>query len=85
VIDLGLAQDSDHYDARHRQIFDLHQRDKLVKRVLGHSDGSVTAIYNHYAYVSEMRRVLEIWANDLIARPTPLQNSSAPTDISQAA
>ena len=27
------------------------QGDKLVKRVLGHSDGSVTAIYNRYAYV----------------------------------
>lgn len=39
--------------------------DKLVKRVLGHSDGSVTAIYNRYAYVREMRRVLEKWANDL--------------------
>ncbi len=61
------------------------QGDKLVKRVLGHSDGSVTAIYNRYAYVREMRRVLEIWANDLIARPTPLQSLSAPTDISYAA
>jgi len=59
--------------------------DKLVKRVLGHSDGSVTAIYNRYAYVREMRRVLEAWANDLMARPTQLQNPSAPTAISQAA
>ena len=25
--------------------------DKLIKRVLGHSDGSVTAIYNRYGYV----------------------------------
>lgn len=41
--------------------------DKLVKRVLGHSDGSVTSIYNRYAYVREMRQVLEIWANDLTA------------------
>jgi integrase len=41
------------------------QRDKLVKRVLGHSDGSVTAIYNRYGYVREMRRALEQWANDL--------------------
>lgn len=32
---------------------------KLVRRVLGHSDGGVTAIYNRYGYVSEMRRVLE--------------------------
>ena len=41
--------------------------DKLVKRVLGHSDGSVTAIYNRYAYVREMRRALEVWANELTA------------------
>jgi integrase len=61
------------------------QGDKLVKRVLGHSDGSVTAIYNRYSYVREMRRVLEVWANDLTARPTPLQSFSAPTDTSQAA
>jgi len=60
------------------------QGDKVVKRVLGHSDGSVTAIYNRYAYVREMRRVLEIWANDL-TRPTSLQSASAPTDISHAA
>ena len=25
--------------------------DKLIKRFLGHSDGSVTAIYNRYGYV----------------------------------
>lgn len=41
--------------------------DKLVKRVLGHSDGSVTAIYNRYGYVREMRQALERWANDLTA------------------
>ena len=35
--------------------------DKLVKRVLGHSDQSVTAIYNRYAYVKEVRRVLGQW------------------------
>jgi integrase len=39
--------------------------DKLIKRVLGHSDGSVTAIYNRYGYVREMRRVLERWASEL--------------------
>jgi integrase len=61
------------------------QGDKLVKRVLGHSDGSVTAIYNRYAYVREMRRVLEVWASDLTARPAQLQNPSAPTSVSQAA
>jgi Domain of unknown function (DUF5615)/Phage integrase family len=41
--------------------------DKLVKRVLGHSDGSVTAIYNRYGYVREMRKALERWAIDLAA------------------
>jgi hypothetical protein len=46
------------------------QGDQLIKRVLGHSDGSVTAIYNRYGYVREMRRVLEKWANDLTAEPS---------------
>jgi integrase len=41
--------------------------DKLVKRVLGHSDGSVTAIYNRYGYVREMRRALETWASELLS------------------
>jgi len=41
--------------------------DKLVKRVLGHADGSVTAIYNRYGYVREMRRALEMWAGELTA------------------
>jgi len=44
--------------------------DKLIKRVLGHSDGSVTAIYNRYGYVREMRRALEQWAEEL-AGPNP--------------
>jgi len=39
----------------------------LIKRVLGHADGSVTAIYNRYGYVKEMRAVLEHWANELMA------------------
>lgn len=39
--------------------------EQLIKRVLGHADGSVTAIYNHYGYVKEMRAVLEEWAADL--------------------
>jgi integrase len=43
------------------------QGEKLVKRVLGHSDGSVTAIYNRYAYVREMRTALEKWASELTA------------------
>lgn len=43
------------------------QGDKLIKRVLGHSDGSVTAIYNRYGYVREMRRALEAWAAELLS------------------
>lgn len=39
--------------------------EQLIKRVLGHADGSVTAIYNRYGYVKEMREVLEHWATDL--------------------
>jgi integrase len=42
--------------------------EKFVKRVLGHSDGSVTAIYNRYGYMKEMRRVLELWVKELTAR-----------------
>ncbi|MGP8035563.1 MAG: tyrosine-type recombinase/integrase [Steroidobacteraceae bacterium] len=41
--------------------------EQLIKRVLGHADGSVTAIYNRYGYVKEMREVLERWAADLTA------------------
>jgi integrase len=44
--------------------------EKFVKRVLGHSDGSVTAIYNRYGYVKEMRRVLELWVKELTADVT---------------
>jgi hypothetical protein len=40
--------------------------EQLIKRVLGHADGSVTAIYNRYGYVKEMREVLERWAEELI-------------------
>jgi integrase len=48
--------------------------DKLVRRVLGHSDGSVTAIYNRYGYVREMRRALEQWAKDLTSTQAPAQS-----------
>lgn len=41
--------------------------EQLIKRVLGHADGSVTAIYNRYGYVREMRAVLERWGQDLTA------------------
>jgi integrase len=67
--------------------------DKLVKRVLGHSDGTVTAIYNRYGYVREMRRALEMWARDLTgeagtavpateSRTTPLPEQSGPLPTS---
>jgi integrase len=39
--------------------------EQLIKRVLGHADGSVTAIYNRYGYVKEMREVLERWTAEL--------------------
>jgi integrase len=45
--------------------------EQLIKRVLGHSDGSVTAIYNRYGYVKEMRAVLERWAEELTAPADP--------------
>jgi hypothetical protein len=40
--------------------------------VLGHADGSVTAIYNRYGYVKEMRAVLEQVAND-VTRHDPIK------------
>jgi len=49
--------------------------DKLVKRVLGHSDGSVTAIYNRYGYVREMREALAKWADELTAEIYPMHHS----------
>jgi integrase len=39
--------------------------EQTIKRVLGHSDHGVTAIYNRYGYVKEMRSALEAWAQDL--------------------
>jgi integrase len=43
------------------------QCDKLIKRVFGHSNGSVTAIYNRYGHLREMRRALEAWATELLS------------------
>jgi integrase len=37
----------------------------LVRRLLGHADSSVTAIYNHYGYLREMRAAVEAWAREL--------------------
>ncbi len=42
--------------------------EQLVRRVLGHSDGTVTAIYNRHGYVWEMRAALESWARKLLPR-----------------
>lgn len=39
--------------------------EQFIKRVRGHADGSVTAIYNRYGYVKEMREVLQRWTADL--------------------
>ncbi len=39
--------------------------EQLIKKVLGHSDGGVPAIYNRYGYVKEMRVGLEAWAREL--------------------
>lgn len=50
--------------------------EQLIKRVLGHADGSVTAIYNRYGYVKEMREVLERWAEDLIGGESGLASIS---------
>lgn len=49
--------------------------DRLVKRALGHADGTVTAVYNRYGYVREMRGALERRANGLTAGVdrTPVQ------------
>lgn len=38
--------------------------------MLGHSDGSVTAVYNRYGYVREMGACLAAWANELLGAPT---------------
>jgi hypothetical protein len=35
--------------------------EQLIKKVLGHSDGSETAIYGRYGNVKEMRAGLEAW------------------------
>ena len=47
--------------------------EQVIKRVLGHSDGSVTAIYNRYGYVKEMRTILKQWANELTASTTMIR------------
>jgi hypothetical protein len=52
--------------------------DQLIEKVLGHSDSSVTAIYNRYGYVKEMRKVLMQWTGELlIDKPFEVQCYSA--------
>ena len=53
--------------------------EQTIRRVLGHSDGSVTAIYNRYGYVKEMRAVLHAWAEELCA-DTPVAAAKAVAD-----
>ena len=39
----------------------------LIKRVLNHKDSSVTAIYDRYTYINEVRDALQNWADKLDA------------------
>jgi integrase len=55
--------------------------DKLVKRVLGHADQEVTAIYNRYAYVKEMRHALTQWANELLATEKMVYVCGEPANV----
>lgn len=59
--------------------------EQIIKRVLGHSDGSVTAIYNRYGYVKEMRRVLDRWASELTAAGQPPRRRNTPFNMLVAA
>lgn len=54
-----------------------YEGEKLIKRVLGHADGSVTAIYNRFGYIRDMRRALEQWANELTQAEVPLALDAA--------
>ena len=37
--------------------------DDLIKRILNHTDNSVTAIYNRHRYIEERREALQIWSD----------------------
>jgi integrase len=37
----------------------------VIERVLGHTDRSVTAIYDRYARLPECRKALDLWARHL--------------------
>ncbi len=66
-----------------------YEGEKLVKRVLGHSEGTVTAIYNRYGYVREMRGALEQWANELTSvssdEVSPARDRAEAASVAQAA
>ena len=52
--------------------------EQLIEKVLGHSDGKVTAIYNRYGYVKEMRKVLTQWTGELLTdKSVEIQNNVA--------
>ncbi len=53
-----------------------------MRRVLGHADGSVTAIYNRYACVREMHQALGAWANELTTRPVQCDGDHASRIVS---
>ncbi len=38
----------------------------VVKRILGHADRDVTAIYDRYSMLPERRAALELWAQELV-------------------
>jgi integrase len=42
------------------------QGDKVVKRILGHSDSEVTSLYNQYGYIKEVRACLARMAGRLL-------------------
>jgi integrase len=44
--------------------------DKLVKRVLGHTERGATSIYNQYPYLKELRKVLTDMASEILATET---------------
>jgi hypothetical protein len=48
--------------------------EQLIKHVLGHADGSVTAIHNRYGYV---RSVLTQWASDLLGNSPGRRSESS--------
>jgi integrase len=59
----------------------------LIGKVLGHSDGSVTAIYNKWDYLPEKRAMLEAWEKRLeaiLAEPEPVESVGVGEDAETA-